>query len=646
MKKYIYFLLIALTGAFVACQEDGSDFLDKEETNDIYEDQVFTTPQYAVWYLNGIYRELNDADYVKFGSAGFLGNAVDEGQPKANWDNAHVMGSGAWGPTVNPLNEDVWAKNYSAIRAANKFIINVDSIPDSDEPKIDASIRERMKGEATFLRAMFYYQLLQHYGGVPLITVVLDQYSPELQSPRNTYDEVVEFICTEADKAANLLPDPEGYDAAEFGRVTKGAALALISRVRLLAASPLFNDSEKPEDSPFRGAYSENKWKVAAEAAKRLIEYAQDGQRYALHTSTTPSTLGDYEDFFIRRSSPEIILSYQSNVSKSGNVNLERVCLPGPFFNYGHGVINNLPVLNLVADYEAVTVDATGNVTGSYELGMEKVKQLYESGQVDPVSGFDPQNPYVNRDPRFYQSIWYNEVAWPARKGIIFDVWQRHPENGGELTSDGTHFLTGWYNTGFFHRKFLDPYGNIKGWGTNLNVTHNYPIFRYAEFLLNYAEAVNEAFGNPDVAPAGYPMSAREAVNMIRRRATFPSYSNNANVPKGMPLNAKGKSLPDIASGLDQDEMRHKIRHERRIELAFEEHRFWDVRRWKIGDQTQHIYAQRVYKNNDGSIEYDIELIVIREWRDKFSLFPIKETEIMKNPNLVQNPGWTIEAGM
>lgn len=645
MKKFKYILLFALTAFFVACQEDGSDFLDKQETNDIYEEQVFTTPQYAVWFLNGIYRELNDADYVKFGSAGFLGNAVDEGQPKANWDNAHVMGSGAWGPTVNPLNENVWAKNYSAIRAANKFIENADIIPDSEEPLVNEAIRQRMKGEATFLRAMFYYQLLQHYGGVPLITKTLDQYSPELQSPRNTFDECVEFICTEAEKAADMLPHANEYTDTDFGRVTKGAAWALVSRVRLLAASPLFNDPENPEDSPFRGAYSAEKWEVAAEAAKKLVEYAENTGMYSLHKSTSVSTLGDYEDFFIRRSSPEIILSYQNNTSKGNNVNLERVCLPGPFFNYGHGVINNLPVLNLIADYEVVTVDGSGNVTGSHELGIEKVKQIYASGQVDPVTGFDPQNPYVNRDPRFYQSVWYNEVNWPARKGISFEVWQRDP-GATTLTSDGKHFLTGWYNTGFFHRKFLDPYANIKGWGTNLNVNHNYPIFRYAEFLLNYAEAVNEAFGNPDVAPAGYPMSARDAVNMIRARATFPSYSNNANVPKGMPLNAKGKSMPPIAAGLNQDEMRNKIRHERRIELAFEEHRFWDVRRWKIGPETQNIYGQLVYKKDDGSYRYDIQNLVIREWRDKFYLFPIPESETMKNENLVQNPGWTIEAGM
>jgi len=645
MKKHIYFLLIALAGLF-ACQQEGADFLDKEETNDIYEDQVFTTPQYAVWFLNGVYRELNDADYVKFGTAGFLGNAVDEGQPKANWDNAYVMGTGAWGPTVNPLNEDVWQKNYSAIRAATKFIENVDIIPDSEDPKINASIRQRMKGEATFLRAMFYYQLLQHYGGVPLITETLNQYSPELQSPRSTFDETVEFICSEAEKAADLLPHANEYAPNEFGRATKGAAWALISRVRLLAASPLFNDPQKPEDSPFHGAYSEDKWRVAAEAAKKLVEYAETTGMYALHKSTSPSTRGDYEEFFVKRSSPEIILSYQNNVSKSNNVNLERVCLPGPFFNYGHGVINNLPLLNLVADYEVVTLDADGNVTGSHELGIEKVKQLYESGQVDPVSGFDPQNPYVNRDPRFYQSIWYNQVRWPARNNTYFEVWQRDPVEGNELSADGPHYLSGWYNTGFFHRKFLDPYAEIKAWGTNLNVTHNYPIFRYAEFLLNYAEAVNEAFGNPDVAPAGYPMSAREAVNMIRRRATYPSYANNAIVPVGMPLNAKGKSMPDIPAGLSKDQMRHKIRHERRIELAFEEHRFWDVRRWKIGDQTQYIYGQTVYKRNDGSFKYGISLIMIREWRDKFYLFPIKEAEMMKNPNLVQNPGWTIEPGM
>ena len=107
-----------------------------------------------------------------------------------------------------------------------------------------------------------------------------------------------------------------------------------------------------------------------------------------------------------------------------------------------------------------------------------------------------------------------------------------------------------------------------------------------------------------------------------------------------MPVQAKGQSMPPIPTGMSADEMRAKIRQERRIELAFEEHRFWDIRRWKIGPETQRVYANRIYRQENGSYRYDVELIEFREWKDKYYLFPIMEGEMMKNPNLVQNPGW------
>ncbi|RPI07352.1 MAG: RagB/SusD family nutrient uptake outer membrane protein [Acidobacteriales bacterium] len=186
---------------------------------------------------------------------------------------------------------------------------------------------------------------------------------------------------------------------------------------------------------------------------------------------------------------------------------------------------------------------------------------------------------------------------------------------------------------------FWTAYANLKAWGTVLNVNHNYPIIRYAEILLNYAEAVNEAFGsNPDIVPDGYPMSAREAVNLIRARAAFPNYTSS--IPPGMPVNAKGKSMPSIPAGLTKDQMRDKIRHERRIEFAYEEQRYWDVRRWKIGKQTEKIYSQRIYKQDNGTFRYDAELLEVRLWNDKYSLFPMWENELLKNNNLIQNPGW------
>ena len=476
---------------------------------------------------------------------------------------------------------------------------------------------------------------MKYFAGFPIITKVLDQNDDEeLFKPRETYDGCVDFICSELEKALPLLPNANELSDSEFGRITKGAVLGLICKVRLYAASPLFNDPEKPENCEFRGEYNPNKWNVAAEAAKRFI--TETNGLYALHQSTAPDKYGNNEDFFIRRYSPEVILSYQNKPSEADAINLERICIPGQFFNYGNSNINNFPVLNLVADFEVVKVDASGNVTNSYELGIDKVLQLYSSGTVDPVSGWDPQKPYVNRDPRFYQDIFYNQSLWPARAGVIYNIWQKDPTSA--LTADGDQYLSGWYNTGFFDRKFLDAYANIKAWGTKLNVNHNYPIIRYAEILLNYAEAVNEAFGTPDVAPAGYPMSVRDAVNQIRARATFPAYT--ASIPPGMPIKAKGKSMPPIPAGLTQDQMRAKIRHERRIEFAYEEQRYWDVRRWKIGKQTENIYSQTIFTKDGKTFTYGATLLEVRLWDDKYSLFPIWENELLKNKDLKQNPGW------
>lgn len=636
--NYIFsalFFLLVLT----QCITNTDDLLDKEDVGDITYDMVFTDAQNSFNLLSGIYAEM-PSDLFMFGNAGFLGNGIDEGHPKANWDQAYSYGIGDWGPTNLPINLNPWNKYYSAIRTANMFLDNVDSIPDASQPQMNEEIRQRMKGEVIFLRALFYGELLKYYGGVPIIETVLVPDSEELFQPRANYDELVDFVVSEAERAKELLPF-EYSSSSDFGRATKGAALALISRVKLFAASPQFNNPSSSADTPWSGTYDQNKWIEAAEAARNFLEET-DGI-YQLHYSTSPTTLGNNEDFFTKRYSPEVILSYQYQPTVNNDIaNVERFTVPGRFWGGGTGVINNLPLLNLVADYEIVELDDEGDVLGTHLLGLDKVLQAYQTGQVDPETGFDPQSPYENRDPRFYQDIYYQGVNWPARSGLTFEVWR--DENDNNVT--GGDWLSGWYNTGFFHRKLANPWANISGWGTRLQEAHNYPIFRYAEILLNYAESVNEAFGNPDAAPAGYPMSAREAVNLIRDRAAFPEYDVARIIPPGMPEAAKGKSLPPLPAGLSKDEMRDRIRHERRIELSWENHRFWDLRRWRMPDDPEvlnnilDIYAQRVYKQEDGTFRYDVERFTRRVWEDKHYLFPIMEIELRKNRELVQNPGW------
>ncbi|MEX0685107.1 MAG: RagB/SusD family nutrient uptake outer membrane protein [Balneolales bacterium] len=639
MKRLKYILICSLLVTLGGCLQDADNLLDKEDLDDIYHEDVFNNAEHANWFLTSLYKDMPQGFFV-FSEAGFLGNAVDEGNPKANWDNAYRMGLGDWGPTRMPLNENPWNKYYGAIRAANLFLENADNIPDSGEPFVDENVRQRMKGEATFLRALYYAELIKYYGGVPIIDrALIPTDEGELFKERANYDELVDFIVSEAQKAAEMLPH-EYSSSSEFGRATKGAAWALISRVRLHAASSLFNDPSQQE-SPWAGAYDPQKWEIAAEAARDFI--LNTNNQYSLHMSSSHSSMGHYEDLFNRRYSPEIIFHYQYEPMERGGdfMHVERVSLPGHFFGYGHGVINNLPVLNLVADYEVVDVDLLGNTTGSHYLGIDRLLEIYESGEVDPETGFDPQNPYANRDPRFYQSIWYQGVNWPARANESFQVWV--DEDDPSFTAES--YLDGWYNTGFFHRKFVNPYMDMTGFNSFGNQTRTWPIFRYAEILLNYAEAVNEAFGNPDVAPAGYPMSAREAINEIRDRAVYPPLDVPRVIPPGMPVNAMGQSLPPLPTGLSQDQMRQRIRNERRIELSWEEHRYFDVRRWQIAeDVTQDIYSQLVYLKSGATsyedIRYDVERLIRRPWHDKYNLFPIMEIELRKNPDLKQNPGW------
>ena len=157
VNKYGIICALALLSGVVGC-EDSSSLLDKEESNDIYENMVFSDPYNATWFLSNIYKSMNDG-FMVFGSddsGGFLGNAVDEGIWKANWDNAYKMSVGAWATTDMLLNYDPWKKYYTAIRAACRFLEHADEIPDSPEPFIDEGVRTRMKGEARFLRALFY----------------------------------------------------------------------------------------------------------------------------------------------------------------------------------------------------------------------------------------------------------------------------------------------------------------------------------------------------------------------------------------------------------------------------------------------------------------------------------------------------------
>ena len=338
--------------------------------------------------------------------------------------------------------------------------------------------------------------------------------------------------------------------SAETGRITKGAALALKARILLYAASPLHNPTNDL-----------SLWIKAANAAKEVM----DMNAYVLEA--------DYANIPNNYKSRELILETRQGVSND----FERRNFP---IGFEGGNTGTCPTQNLVDAYEMRT------------NGLPIT---------NPASGYNPANPYLGRDLRLQKTIIVNGSVWKSRivQSFVGGL------NGQPLTNAT--------KTGYYLKKHVVEAVNLLPTNTTTR-EHAWVTFRYGEILLNYAEAMNEAFGPENASTLG--KTALQAVNEVRVRAGI------ANFPVGM----------------SKDNFRLKLRNERRVELAFEDHRFWDVRRWKIGDETKTINQMEILPGN--TLTYNTKLLEVRTFEDRMNLYPIPQIEINKNPNLVQNPNW------
>lgn len=304
-----------------------------------------------------------------------------------------------------------------------------------------------------------------------------------------------------------------------------------------------------------------SKWVRAAEAAHDLIDLH--------HYSLEP----DYNDVVNTYGSHELIFGRRDPPSNS----FERNNFPVGY----QGEPGTCPTQNLVNAYEMVS-----------GLSID-----------DPNSNYDPDDPYKNRDPRLMKTIIVNNSEWKDRN---VEIWE------GGRDGQPIQFAT---PTGYYLKKYLIE--RIKITEPNpTSIKHLWVYFRYGGILLDYAEAMNEAFG-PD-NEAQFNLTAREAVDKVRRRV----------------------NMPDFPSGMSKDEFRKKLRSERRVELAFENHRFWDIRRWKIGSVTINIKGMAISKSNNGDFDYKEKVIQHRQWEDKMYFYPITKNELFINDKLKQNPGW------
>jgi hypothetical protein len=481
--------------------------------------------------------------------ANSLSTLTDENNARA-YSSANIINAG--NITADALGAlDYWNDPqrgfYKVITKANIFFSKIDG------SAIDTALKKRMIGEMTFLRAYSYFRLISFYGGVPLITKPFGL-KDDFSVPRNTYNECMDFVLSELDKASQILPLK--YTGALLGRVTKGAALAIKARALLYAASP--------QNNP---ANDMGKWQQAADAAKAVIDLNQ----YALYP--------DYKTLFLASAmyNSEIIWTRPFNLQLDPeNVYVELSQYPN---GYG-GFAQVHPLQNIVDDYET--------------LNGKLVK--------DDIS-YDPQNPYVNRDPRFYASILYDGAPFKDRQVETFLPKGQDSNEGSSQPWNATQ-------TGYYQRKFLDETISNPG-GSNIGNTP-WTFIRYAEILLNYAEAKYNL---------GDEATCRDYINKIRSRPSV-----------NMPLVTEGGQA-----------LLTRLQNERRIELAFEDHRWFDVRRWKIAPVVLNVPGKRMAVTKDlatGKKTYTVVAYQSRQFFDKNYLVPIPQYEIAKNSKLTQNTGY------
>lgn len=529
--------------------------LDYTETSYYNETAVFESPSLSKAFLTTIYSYL-PSDFNSIDGA-MRASASDEAVHV--WDLSAIkrFNDGSWS-SLQPLDEQ-WGRMYSGIRAATVFLQKSEG-QTFEDIRYNENYEQIMAQyklypfEARFLRAFFYAELIKRYGDVPLITTILTPEEANTVS-RTPYDEIVQYIISECDAIIPQLPERyNGLPGAETGRATRGAVMALKARTLLYAASPLNNPANKKE-----------KWVAAAQAAKALL----DAHVYSLESN--------YSSIVNNIASTELILEKRQDFSNSFEVANTPVGFQG-------GTTGTCPTQNLVEAYE---MQATG-------------LNINENG-----SGYIAANPYGGRDPRFYQTVLYNGSTW---KNQQIETWY------GGFNGAPNERAT---KTGYYLKKYM-----IESISLNpVNPTsqqHTWVLFRLGEVILNYAEAMNEAYGPDGKGPGILDMSAAEAVKLIRDRVQMPAFP----------------------AAMSEDRFREKLRNERRVELAFEDSRFWDVRRWKIGKSSTDIYGVVVTKSNSGAISYARKLVEKRVWDDKMNLYPIAQSELYINKSLSQNTSW------
>ncbi|WP_373518750.1 RagB/SusD family nutrient uptake outer membrane protein [Pricia sp.] len=599
--------------AIMGCNDD---FTSITPLSQVAEESVWSDAGLAEAAVTGVYNGLGAGGLDEQMLASLTDEAIFTHTGRGiNTINESRANSASTGWINNTWN---WDNMYGYIRDANLAISNL-----ADGGIEDAELVNRLTGEAHFLRAYYYHQLLRFYGGVPLINEPLDLDS-DYNIPRNTFAECVDFIVADCERAFELL-DGRNLDS---GRANPTAALALKARVLLYAASDLHDYPTASGNSEVLASYSDpeliaytsgdqqQRWIQARDAAKAALDYSTAGYMLGL---MAPVSLEEgqqnYSDIYLARNGGESDIIWGRQYVEAQGPGRRIGLFNGP--NGYHNWAGNAPLQNLIDDYA-----------------------MSDGSEFDWDNPDQASAPYENREPRFYATVLYDGAEWKPRPS---DVAERDPANeiqtgqydivaGGEIT---THFgldtrqgpVEDWNGTrtGYYIKKFINPDPDFVD-QTGFQ-TIPWPFFRETGLVLNYVETLLET---------GDEAEATNWLNQIRYRVGLPA------------VTASGGELMEV------------YRNERRLELVYEEHRYHDARRWMIAPSTLGAPATGIqitgtlrpgtnvatYKYDPANYNYSYEPTVVdpgfenRLWLDKTYYVPIRIAELNANTALVQNPGY------
>ncbi|SIN99902.1 RagB/SusD family nutrient uptake outer membrane protein [Algoriphagus halophilus] len=618
MKRNIkhIFVLVAALFTIASCN---NDFLNTDPLGEVSQAAVWTDPALAEAFVTGIYQGFGNGGFDEQMLASLTDEAIFTHPGRGITTITEARTNSADDGWVN--NTIFWGNMYSYIRRANI------AIEELSEPQFanDGGIVDRLLGEAKFMRAYYYQQLARYYGGVPIVDRPYGLGEETYEAPRNTWEETINFIVSDLDDAASLLA---GKSMAA-GRASELAALALKSRVLLYAASDLHDGPTASAKSSLLAGYSDldllaypsgdrtQRWQQAQAAAKAVLDKAS-GNLYGLSEPVSHEEgIQNYINNSLSRNGGEnelIMARYFINAKQENGGRQGLFNGPNGYNNWA----GNSPVQLLVDDYE-----------------------MMDGTKFDWDNPEHAANPYENRDARFYASILYDGAQWKPRSSanqardplgqIQTGTYEITDESGNKVTHFGLDTrnspIEDWNGsyTGYYVRKFIDPDPAIVDQNTWQEVP--WPILRYTEAVLNYVEASLE-LGQED--------EARAWLNQIRFRVGQPA------------LTSSGEQLME------------DYRNERRIEMAYEEQRYHDARRWMIAEETLGRKANTIsitgtlkpgvtnslYRYDPEIYNYVYKVVPIdpgkenRTWLDKMYYIPILRDELNRNTLLVQNPGF------